>query len=593
MPFDGLVMSAIARELADQLTGGRVDKIQQPSPNEVILNIHTREKGKQKLLISANARDARIHLTSSSYVNPITPPIFCMVLRKHLEGGRIRSVEQVDLERVLKLTIDSRDELGRPGEKLLFCEVMGKHSNILLVDPDSNLIVDGIHRYSHSVSRYREVLPNRPYLPPPKQNKLDPRQLSEDRFRTSLLEENLLDSSVANILLQKIAGIGPQTCRELVIRASLPIDYKLDHCGEYELAQLWNQIKYLADMIEKSNFEPTLLLDKRGNPLDFAALNLSHIKAFIREKASMSNVLDQYFIKITNTRILEGYKQSLLQTIRKETGRLEKKIILHQKSLKSAENADKYRIFGELITANLYQLEQGSEARVQNFYDPDAKEIIIAMDPSLTPSQNAQSYFKKYLKAKNTRDSVTLQLEQALTELAYLEAVETAVLQALDMADLTEIRLELEEQAYLKPKPSPGRAKANKEQARPRPLSFVSSEGYTILVGKNNKQNDYLTLRLAAEEDIWLHTKDIPGSHVIIRCSTVGKVPDQTLLEAANLAAWHSKARHSGKVPVDYTSKKYVRKPKGAKPGMVIYENQRTIYVIPSEEQIDKLTSKD
>lgn len=593
MPFDGLVMSAIAGELADQLTGGRVEKIHQPNSSEVILIIHTREKGKQKLLISANARDARIHLTSGSYVNPITPPIFCMVLRKHLEGGRIRSIEQVDLERVLKFSIDSRDELGRPGEKLLFCEVMGKHSNILLVDPDSNLVVDGIHRYSHSVSRYREVLPNRPYLPPPKQDKVDPRKLSEDRFRTALLDEDYLESSVANILLQRITGVGPQTCRELVTRAGMSADYKLDHCGDYELTQLWNQIKRLADMIEDSKFEPTLLLDKRGNPLDFAALNLSHIKAFSREKGSMNNVLDKYFTKITKARLLGGHQQSLLQTIRKETGRLKKKITLYHKSLETADNADKYRNFGELITANLYQLGQGAEARVQNFYDPDAKEITITMDPSLTPSQNAQSYFKKYLKAKNTRDSVTFHMEQALTELNYLEAVEIAVLQAVDLADLNEIRLELEEQLYLKPKPLPGRSKIKKEQDRPRPLSFISSDGFTILVGKNNKQNDYVTLRLAAEEDLWLHTKDIPGSHVIIRRSTIGDVPDQTLLEAAILAAWHSKARQSGKVPVDYTIKKYVRKPKGAKPGMVIYDNQRTLYVTPNEELIDKLTIKD
>lgn len=588
MAFDGLVMAAVARELADQLIGGRVEKIQQPGPSEMILVVHTRERGKQKLLLSADARDARVHLTGGSYVNPLSPPIFCMVLRKHLEGGRIRLVEQVGLERILKFSIDSRDELGRPGEKLLIIEVMGKHSNILLVDPDSNTIVDGIHRYSHSVSRYREVLPNRPYLPPPEQGKRDPRTLSEEQFRMEMMDSDL-EAQVAGVLLQKIAGVGPQTCREMVTRAGLPADYQLEHCGDYELTQLWRQVQWVSTMLEEGSFEPTLLLDRRGQPLEFAAVNLTHVAAHLREGGCMSGILEHYYEKITGFRFLEGYRQSLLQTVRKEISRLKKKLAVYRKSLDTAEKADIYRVYGELLTAYLYQIEQGSEAKVQNFYDPEGQETVIPMDASMTPSQNAQAYFKKYLKAKNTRDAVMIQLEQAESELAYLEAVETAVLQALDTEDLTEIRSELEEQTYLKPKAQQGRAKTKKEQSRPQPLSFVSSDGHTILVGKNNKQNDYLTLRLAGDEDLWLHTKNIPGSHVIIRCDQRPDVPRQTLLEAASLAAWFSKARQSGKVPVDYTLRRHVRKPKGAKPGMVIYDNQRTLYVTPSEELVDKL----
>ncbi|SHE35307.1 Rqc2 family fibronectin-binding protein [Desulforamulus putei] len=588
MAFDGLVMAAVARELADKLTGGRVEKIQQPGPSEIVMVIHTRERGRQKLLLSADARDARVHLTEGSYVNPLAPPIFCMVLRKHLEGGRIRSLEQVGLERILKFSIDSRDELGRPGEKLLICEVMGKHSNILLVDPDNNTIVDGIHRYSHAVSRYREVLPNRPYLSPPEQGKRDPRTFSEEQFRTEIMDSDLA-ARVADVLLQRIAGVGPQTCREMVARAGLPLDYRLEHCGDYELTQLWRQVQWVCTMLEEGSFEPTLLLDRRGQPLEFAALDITHIKAHRREKGGMSSVLDRYYEKLNNLRLLEGYRQSLLQTVRKEISRLKKKLSLYQKSLATAEKAEKYRIYGELLTAYLYQIEQGPEAKVQNFYDPEGTEAVIPMDPSLTPAQNAQAYFKKYLKAKNTRDAVINQLEQAESELSYLEAVETAVLQAPDMEDLTEIRGELEEQTYLKPKVQQGRSKAKKEQSRPRPLSFMSSDGYTILVGKNNKQNDYLTLRLAGDEDLWLHTKDIPGSHVIIRCDRGPDVPDQTLLEAATLAAWFSKGRQSGKVPVDYTRRRHVWKPKGAKPGMVLYDNQRTLYVTPSEELVEKL----
>lgn len=591
MAFDGLVMAAVARELAHKLIGGRLEKIHQPGASELVLVIHTRERGKQKLFISADARDARIHLTERSYVNPLAPPIFCMVLRKHLEGGRIRSVEQVGLERVLKFSVDSRDELGRPGEKLIFCEVMGKHSNVILVDPANNSIADGIHRYSHSVSRYREVLPNRPYLAPPEQGKLDPRLMTEEQFRTAALGSDL-EVTLSGFLLQNIAGVGPQTCRELVVRAGLPQDYHLEHCGEYELNQLWRQLLWLRSMLVEGTFEPTLLLDRRGQPLDFAALDLTHLRCHGKEHSEMSRVLDRYYENENQRRLLESHRQSLLQITRKEMARFKKKVALHKKSLDLAEQGDQYRIYGELLTANLYRLDQGSEARVENFYDPTNQEVVIPLEPNRSPAENAQLYFKKYLKAKNTREAVLSHLEQAETELSYLEAVENTLLYAMDPEDLTEIRTELEEQAYLKPRLQ-AQKKTKKEQARPLPLSFVSSDGFTILVGKNNKQNDYLTLRLAGDEDIWLHTKDIPGSHVIIRVNQRPEVPEQTLVEAASLAAWFSKSRQAGKVPVDYTQRCNVRKPKGAKPGMVIYDNQRTVTVIPSEELVERLTPGD
>ncbi|MEG6511354.1 NFACT RNA binding domain-containing protein [Desulforamulus ruminis] len=588
MAFDGLVMAAVASELAGKIVGGRLEKIHQPGPSELVLVIHTRDWGKQRLLISAEARDARVHLTDGAYVNPLAPPVFCMVLRKHLEGGRIRSVEQVGLERVLKLSFDSRDELGRPGSKLLFCEVMGKHSNVLLVDPDSNTIVDGIHRYSHSVSRYREVLPNRPYLPPPEQGKMDPRQLSEEQFRSVILNSDL-GSTLTEVLLQNIAGIGPQTCRELVVRAGLSQDYQLEYCGEYELNQLWAQLQKLRQILEQGIFAPTLLLDRRGQPLDFAALDLSHLPAFRRESGEMSRLLDQYYGNLKQRRVMESQRHSLLQITRREIARFKKKLTLYKKSLAAAEKGDDYRLFGELLTANLYRLEQGSEARVENFYHPENQEFLVPLDPTLTPGENAQAYFKKYLKAKNTREAVLAHLELAQAEVSYLEAVEIAISQSMDPEDLREIRTELEEQAYLKARTQQGQKKSKKEQSRPTPLSFVSSEGLTILVGKNNKQNDYLTLKLADDEDIWLHTKDIPGSHVIIRLDRQSEVPEQTLLEAASLAAWFSKARQSGKVPVDYTRRQHVRKPKGAKPGMVIYDNQRTLMVVPNEELVERL----
>ncbi|RYD04627.1 hypothetical protein N752_14745 [Desulforamulus aquiferis] len=400
MAFDGLVMSAVAQELESKLIGGRIEKIHQPGPSEVILVIHTRGLGKQRLLLSADSRDARIHLSDKSYVNPLAPPIFCMVLRKHLEGSRIRSIRQVELERVLELSIDSRDELGRPSEKLLICEVMGKHSNIVLVDPESNSIVDGVNRYSHSVSRYREVLPNRPYLPPPEQSKLDPRKITEEQFPSLIIQTGDLSSSVMSALLRLMAGVGPQTCRELVVRAGLSPDYALEFCGEYEFRQLWQQINWLGQMIEAGNFQPTLLLDRRGTPLEFAALDLSHITAHKREHGTISEVLDRYYQSLGHRRSLESARQSILQTVKREIDRLQKKTAIYTKSLAAAEKADIYRVYGELITANLYNLEQGPRPGWKIFMILIVQKLLFLWSLPELPRKMLNLILKSILKRK-------------------------------------------------------------------------------------------------------------------------------------------------------------------------------------------------
>ena len=592
MPFDGLVLSAVKQEL-DILTGGRIERIHQPSKDEVVMNIH-RPGGKQRLVLSAHAYKTRVHITTQTKENPLSAPLFCMVLRKHLEGGRICGFSQPGLDRVLTIDIEARDELGQMTRKHLICEIMGKHSNIILVDTVQNTIIDGIKRYSHSVSRHREVLPGRVYLPPPEQEKQNPLLLTEDSFREYLLAGSL-DAKVANIMQKAFDGLSPLICREVVYRSGLAADLILDHCGEHELRLLWQALASITSNAHKGDFYPVILHDRIGLPVDFAAFDITHLEGLSRETGTMCSVLDQYYTAVYSVDLVNGQKQGLNQVVNKEIKRLQKKITIHRQSLLDAEEAEKYKLYGELLTANLYRVPHGEpEVELENFYHPQGESIIVYLNPHLSPSDNAQGFFKKYLKAKHTKVAAEELARQADAELAYLESVEISIAQAVTVAEIVEIRQELVEQGLLTQasrRVNPKKDKKDKkEREKPRPMSFRSTDGIQILVGKNNRQNDYLTMKMASEEDIWLHTKDIPGSHVIIR--TEGKeITETTLFEAATLAAYFSKARNSAKVPVDYTARKFVHKPNGAKPGYVIYDKQKTLFVNPTEEMLEKMTA--
>lgn len=585
MPYDGLVLSAIRQELIQELINGRIDRIYQPSHLEINLIIH-RPGGRLRLLLSAHPEHARVHLTDRVRENPTSPPLFCMVLRKHLEGGRIRGIQQPGLDRVLVLQVQGRDELGEICLKELICEIMGRHSNIILVDSDTKQIIDAIKRYSHAVSRYREVLPGREYIPPPEQHKLNPLELKEEVFRAAVLNEHL-ETSVVNILQRCLDGISPVMAREIIYRAGLAEDLILDQCGEYELRILWQALEQIALPAARGEFQPALVLDRQGEPRDFAAFDLTQFHSLTRKSGPMNLLVDLFYASKEEQEKRESQRQSLLSMVRREMGRLCKKLSLQEKSLARAEQAEKLKLYGELLTANLYRLQKGaSQVTLENFYDPAGRPVTIPLDPRLSPVENAQAYFKKYIKAKNTREEARAWAEQSKGELEYLQGVETAIGQAATLQELAEIRQELEEQGYLKAAP---RAKEKKkEPEKPRPLTFISNDGFTILVGQNNKQNDYLTTRLARDEDIWLHTKEIPGSHVIIRTNGQA-VPPATLQEAAVLAAYYSRARESQNVPVDYTSRKNVSKPRGARPGYVIYTGQRTLTANPDKEQVESL----
>jgi predicted ribosome quality control (RQC) complex YloA/Tae2 family protein len=588
MPFDGLVLASVRSELEDKLIGGRIERIHQPGKTELVILIH-KPGAKQKLLLSADAQNARIHLTKTARENPSAAPLFCMVLRKHLEGGRITGFSQAGLERVLVMKIESRDELGCLAEKHLICEIMGKHSNIILLDPSANTVIDGIKRYSHAVSRFREILPGSPYLFPPSQGKLGPLLLEEEQFRQACLELPL-DTTLPKVLQKRFEGLSTVTCREIIYRAGLEPDTPLDHCGDYELRAVWDAFHKVISLASQGQFEPCLVTGKKGEPLDYAALELDHLGQNMKH-GEMDTLLDCFFTARENLERLAKEKNSVTSLLNKEIAKLEKKHNIYSESYDNIAGAEKFRLYGELLTANLYRLVQGStETALENYYEEDSPPVTITLDPQRTPVDNAQAYFKKYNKAKKTRVALEPLLLQTRVDLDYLEGVKTAVDYATDMCELFEIRQELTEQGYLKP-PAPGRkpTKQKKERHIPKPLSFISADSFQLFVGKNNRQNDHLTIKMAREEDIWLHAKDIPGAHVIIR--TDGKeVSPATLLEAAGLAALFSRARKSKNVPVDYTLKKHVHKPKGARPGMVIYAHQKTIMAPPDEDLPERLS---
>lgn len=598
MAFDGPVMAAVTRELNGEMLNSRIEKIYQPAAAEIVLLLHTRQK-KARLLLSADARDSRVHITGETRENPLTPPLFCMVLRKHLEGGRIVKFDQNGLERVLRIHVKAVDELGRLAEKVLVHEIMGKHSNIILTDPVENVIIDGVKRYSHAVSRHREVLPGRTYVAPPEQEKADPLTLTEETFRETVWQAPE-QQTLARVLLAGFSGLSPQTCREIVARSGLATDTAAGTCGDYELQKLWFSLHGLMRDIQSGNFQPTLVLNTAGEAVAFSAVDLTLDEGDgcpgnsrpVIGHGSMNEVLDRFYTLRRQKLALEQQKNHLLQVVTHVKEKLARKLAIYEVTLDEAADAEKHKIAGELLTANLYQLSKGAaSAEVMNYYDPAGATMVIELDPRLTPAENAQLYFKKYTKAKTGAEFAKAQKASALAEVHYLDSVLSSLTQAESTAELNEIRSELTDAGYLKEKPlhRKGRGGTVKDADPLPPLEFMSTDGLTVLAGRNNRQNDRLTLRTAGPEDVWLHVKDIPGSHVIIRCGHHDQAPDRSLEEAAMIAAYYSKARTSANVPVDYTLRKHVHKPKGAKPGMVIYENQRTVYVTPDEETVKKL----
>lgn len=564
MSFDGIVTRAVVREVSDVLTGGRITKIYQPTESELIF--HVRVKGSnRRLLLSAHPAHPRVHLTEKEAEHPLSPPMFCMLMRKHLEGGFIHSLTQVGLERIIHLDINCRNELGDQVIRRLVVEIMGRHSNLILIEPDSGKILDGIRRVGIGVSRHRQVIPGAFYQPPPEQKKQNPLQTEREVFLRSIQWN---EGAVDKQLVRNYTGLGPQIAREIVHRA-----------GIGDRGQLWQAFAQLMEQVREHRYQPTII---HSNKPAFAAVPLTHHTGEAESFDSISRCLEAFFHGKAERDRVRQQNYDLIRRLKNTIDKNDNKLKKLEKEYTSTGRAEEYRIFGELITAYMHQIQRGDpELKAINYYDADAAEVIIPLEAHLTPSENAQRYFKLYNKAKSARKWIREQQEKARQETAYLESV-LVQLENASPAETEEIKEELVEQGFLKS----ASTRKKKKSPRPQPTVYHSSEGIPILVGRNNKQNDYLTHRLAAPTDTWLHTKDIPGSHVVIRGKTFS---EETLLEAALLAAYHSKARESSRVPVDCTLIKHVKKPSGTPPGFVIYEEQKTLFVTPEEHVIRKL----
>lgn len=589
MPFDGFSIHAICHELDRNLAGARIDKIHQPEKDEIVMSIRTMSAGTVRLLLSANARWARMHLSNEKRPNPTAPPSFCMLLRKYLEGGKIIEIRQVEFERIVHINLEALDEFRDWKPRRIVLEFMGKHSNIILMNPENGVIIDAIKRYGSDVSSHREVFPGREYITPPDQGKVNPLTLTLDELASRMWAFS--SQSLSQALFQLCSGVSPYSAQELCRLIHLDPQMPVEECGEYEfkmlLEALLNQIKICS-----SSPCPSYVIYRGNHPVDFTTLNpgANQPGILIQSFSSANEAAAHFYQAKMNQLRLESMQTNLSRTVKGWMDKAQKKRFLQESDLRKAREREQLKTWGELLTVYSHQLNKGDrEAHLVDFNT--GEEVTIELDPRLTPIANAQKYYKAYNKSRITIKHLENYLQQTIEEIEYLDSVLLAISQTENLNQLDEIVEELEKGSYLRERKIKGKEKVRRPKSTPR--HFVSSEGFDIWVGRNNRQNDQLTLKQADRHDLWLHTHQIPGSHVIIRLpktiTSIDEVPVNTLEEAALLAAYFSKARQDHKVPVDYTFRSNVRKPAGAKPGMVIYDNYWTLYTTPGTDRLETI----
>ena len=578
MPLDAICLQGVVGELAPQLTGSRIEKIQQPARDQIILLL----RGSRRLFLNAGANQPRIHLTEQLRDNPSQPPMFCMLLRKHLSGGIIESVRQEPLERVVTLTVLASDEMGERSRFTLVWEGMPRRANLILCDRDGR-IIDCLRRVDLEAEQDRQVLPGLFYRLPTRQDKRSPLSVTEEEF-AALLGRAAPDAPLDGWLLDTFTAISPLVARELTVRACGSTDAHVSQGNA-----LWDVFSRWQRDVNENTFTPTLI-KRNGSLADFTYGPVTQYGTYAETEIydSFSHLLDDFYEKREQAERVKQKGRDLLKTATTARDRVRRKLAAQEKELAACLDRDHLRICGELITANLYRMERGqSRLTAQNYYDENCADVDIPLDVRLSPQENAARYFKQYAKAKTAEKYLTAQLQKGGEELQYLESVLQELAQAESEQDFNDIRTELTDGGYLRGrgKKQPGFQRASK------PREFRSSAGLRILVGRNNRQNDRLTTKDADKRDIWLHTQKIHGSHVIL-CTGGAEPDEQSLMEAASLAAYFSQAQGSTKVPVDYTPVKFVKKPAGAKPGMVVYTTYQTMLADPDEELVKHLSVK-
>lgn len=557
MAFDGIVTRTMVRELQDKILLGKIEKVYQPEADELVFHIHTRN-GNVKLLASAGSAHARVCFITENPVNPPAPLAFCMLLRKHLQGGRITDISQRGSERIIEISLETLNELGFTMSKKLIFEIMGKHSNIILVDIGSGKIIDSIKRVSFDVNRVRQILPGMIYAYPPEQDKIPFREITPEQLAALPAE--------GKSILRSIGGIAPAFAEELALRS-----------GE----DRQNFFASVIAAVESGKSEDSrVYLDKGGVPIDFYPVPLSELEqsCTVEKFNDLSSAMEFYFDKKDSSNQGRQKSHDLIKAVNAQLDKMYLKKKRLSEDLLKAENSEDLRLYGELLTANIHLIKPGMKSvEVTNYYD--GLTITIPLDVKLSPAKNAQHYFKKYGKSKTAIKEKQIQLEENEAEIKYLESVLSFLENTDDVGEIESIRAELVETGYVRRRKQAGGFKEKKY--KPMPYRYTLTNGMSVLVGRNNKENDFLTFKTAGNKDLWLHTKDIPGSHVIVQ-SGGAELDEDAVWEAAAIAAYHSKARTSENVAVDYVPVKYVKKPAGAKPGMVIFTNNRTVYVNPA-----------
>ena len=582
MALDASYIGALSQELSSILVGARVDKIHQPSRDDIVIALRGPEVKGKRLLVSANASFPRVYLTSRTRENPAVAPMFCMLLRKHLTNGRIASVSSPEAERIIDICFEVTDEMGVLSKRTLTCEIMARHSNIILRDAEDR-IIDCLKRVDLEQSSRRQVLPGLFYELPPRQEKI----YAKDYSRAELFD--IISNEKEEILCEKwllstFLGLSPLVCRELAYRACGDVTVHMSSLNPETREKLASAI------FDMANGEARACIVYDGKePFEFSYFPITQYDGKMRreEKTSLSDTLSEFYEKREINDSMRAKTYGITQVVKTALSRTERKLALQKKELCEAGERESLRERAELIAANIYRLEKGMTSFTTSNYFSEGEEITLKLDSRLTPQENSEKLFKEYRRMKNAEHYLTEQIKLGEEELIYLESVLESIEKADSETTIAEIREELSETGYI----DRGKAQPKKKARALEPYRFVSSDGFVIYAGKNNKQNDALTLKSALKGDLWLHTKNIPGSHVIVECAGA-ELPDRTITEAAIIAATYSRAKNSVNVPVDYTRVKFVKKPQGAAPGRVIYTNYYTAYATPDEEQCARLAQK-
>lgn len=584
MALDGVFLRLIKNQL-EPLIGGRVDKIHQPSREEILLTIRTRE-GAFRLLFNTGAGNARVHVTTAEIENPKTPPMFCMLMRKHLSSGKLMDIRQDGFERILYFDFDSANEMGDICRFTLAIEIMGRHSNLILINSE-NKIVDSIKRVGQDMSSVRMILPGMTYTLPPKEQRFSLIDNKSSEICNGV--KDYPKYTLPKALMKVIEGISPVFAREAEFYTAKGEELVVENMTDEHFDRLNFFIKKTASDLKSGENKYTVLRTKDGLLKDFCFCDISQYGNLMITKQfeSPCEVLDYFYSQRDSVARMKQKAQDLFKLLMNTIDRISRRTANQRQELKECAEREKLKKCGDLIMSNLYRIEKGQgSVEVEDFYEPDCPIIKIKLDKRLNPSQNAQKYYREYRKLDTAEKKLTGLIKEGEEELLYIDSVFDSLTRATTEGEVAELRAELAEQGYVKL----SRIKGKPPKAMP-PMKFISSDGYEILVGRNNKQNDKLTCKTADKTDIWLHTKEITGSHTIIRCNGENP-PESTILEAAIIAAYHSKGRNSSQVPVDFTLIKNVKKPTGAKPGMVIFTSNQTLYVTPDEELVEKLKFK-